>query len=459
MARAGAGTGRPTDLDGGRPRSASVTPDSAQFRIALYSEISSGCATPSTSAGGVLDSTASSARGTLAICPNSEIHRSMVAMVLFNVGWMTRYRGDTPSDRIINGGRYVVDNGIGGEVENFLPRGGRLRGYVQLPGATLRLENLGASPDSSFLDSATVVFTATRPGGGGYVVGWYSNARVHRQHQPQGRYGYIAEAQESDCKLLDLDDRVFPVPRARAGVFGLGQSNVRYLHTPEAKPFVRDLRHYIRRDGRPRRPPPRAGARQTDTALRKRVETAAVECVVQHYRGRGFTCRSVERDNVGWDLVCVREGLKLLVGVKACSGRPHVELTPNEYAAMNGRHRDRYRLAIVSTALANPVLSIVQYSRADGTWRDQHDRVADLQEQLGVRVRINPRHAVDGTLLVSSHPQRSPRDGIPRCAWPKALGAAPATAVASGGYGTSGATRSFHACITGRRLSNRSSRA
>ena len=312
----------------------------------------------------------------------------MVRMVLFNIGWMTHYRGHKRSDRIVNGGNYVVQHETGGEVENFLRRSGRYRGYVQLPGSTLKLEHLGGSPDAPFVDGTTVVFSATRPGGGGYVVGWYRNARVWREYQPQRPYGFIAEAKADECRLLAVDDRVFVVPRARGGSFGLGQSNVRYLHAANARPFVRDLRQYIQRNGDPR-PAPRRGRRQPDAALRKRIETAAVQHVVKHYESLGFTCRSVEQDNVGWDLVCVREGLELLVEVKGCSGDAQVELTPNEYSAMKSRrHRDRYRLAIVSTALNDPHLSILKYNISDGTWRDQHERVAKLQQRVGVRIRI-----------------------------------------------------------------------
>ena len=312
----------------------------------------------------------------------------MVRIVLFNIGWMTHYRGHKRSNRIVNGGHYVVQNETGGEVENFLPRSGRYRGYVQLPGSTLKLEHLGGSPDALFVDDATVVFSATRPGGGGYVVGWYRNARVWREYQPHHPHGFITEAMADECKLLPVDDRVFPVPRARGSSFGLGQSNVRYLHKANAQAFVRDLRQYIRRNGAPR-PTPRRNRRQPDPALRKRVETVAVNHVVKHYESRGFTCHSVELDNVGWDLVCVREGLELLVEVKGCSGDAQVELTPNEYAAMRSRlHRDRYRLAIVSTALSDPHLSILTYNVSDDTWRDQHERLAKLQQRLGVRVRI-----------------------------------------------------------------------
>ena len=42
-----------------------------------------------------------------------------MALVIFNIGWMISYEGQTPSDRIVNGGRYVTENKVGGEVEEF----------------------------------------------------------------------------------------------------------------------------------------------------------------------------------------------------------------------------------------------------------------------------------------------------------------------------------------------------
>ena len=32
-----------------------------------------------------------------------------MALVLFNIGWMKYYRGQNPSDLIVNGGSYVRD--------------------------------------------------------------------------------------------------------------------------------------------------------------------------------------------------------------------------------------------------------------------------------------------------------------------------------------------------------------
>ena len=52
-------------------------------------------------------------------------------LVLFKVGWMERYQGQSPDDSIHGGGGYVDEHEHGFEVENFLPIGGwylRIRG-------------------------------------------------------------------------------------------------------------------------------------------------------------------------------------------------------------------------------------------------------------------------------------------------------------------------------------------
>ena len=320
-----------------------------------------------------------------------------MALVLFNIGWMRYYRGQTQDDQIVNGGRWVKDNKSGGEVENFQPIKGFYYGYVQPPGSGVNLERLGAAPDAAYADDVTIVFTATRPRGGSVVAGWYRDARVWRDQQQQGRNRiYFARARKENCTLLGIDDRVLSVPRAGhpRGTWGMGQSNIRYVdEADEGEEFVRRLREYMEDPSAidvpvsPRNRRARGGApRQSDPLLRAKVETAAIKCVRDYYEA--YKCVSVESDNKGWDLEFTRGAVNLLVEVKGCSGDAgQVELTPNEYAAMRNRHlRDVYRLAVVTRALDKPRLSIVSFNESDGTWRDQDNRKARLDERKGVRV-------------------------------------------------------------------------
>ena len=319
-----------------------------------------------------------------------------MALVLFNIGWMKYYRGQNPSDLIVNGGSYVRDNKTGGEIENFLPDGGWYYGYVQPPGSGVNLERLGAAPGATHADNVTIVFTATRPGVGSVVVGWYRDARVWRDQQQHRNHIYFAKARKKNCTLLRIDERVFPVHRAGKprGTWGMGQSNIRYVDkADEDEEFVRMVLKYTENPSSidvARLTAKRAGggvSRQSDPYRRAMVEKAAIKCVKDYYKALGYECVSVESENKGWDLEFTRFAVNLLVEVKGCSGAAgQVELTPNEYAAMRDRRRDAYRLAVVMCALDKPRLLIVSFNGSDKTWRDQYNREVCLDEQKGVRV-------------------------------------------------------------------------
>ena len=253
------------------------------------------------------------------------------------------------------------------------------------------MKRLGARVDADYADDVTVVFTATPPEGGNRVVGWYRNARVWRERQVnQCGIHYRAEVRQEDCHPLEPLNRVFRVPRGRTaeGEFVPGRY-VGYTNERQAEAFVRKLHEYIEDpdnwDNWPRRTP--GGApRQSDPALRAKVEQAAVDHVTNHWPYPGYEWQSVEEENKGWDLEFTRGACTLLVEVKGRSGDVGtVELTPNEYAAMC-RHRYKYKLAIVTRALEDPRLSIISFNGSDETWRDQHEREVRLEPRMGVRV-------------------------------------------------------------------------
>lgn len=176
----------------------------------------------------------------------------------------------------------------------------------------------------------------------------------------------------------------------------MGRSNVRYTDKG-AEQFLRQLNQYMENPPTADVPAPPApkrrkggGApRQSDPALRAKVEKAAIDYVTDHWPYPGYACKSVERDYKGWDLEFTRGARTLLVEVKGCSGDVgQVELTPHEYEAMCDRCH-QYRLAIVTRALEAPRLSIISFNGSDGTWRDQDDREVQLKERTGVIVRAD----------------------------------------------------------------------
>lgn len=296
--------------------------------------------------------------------------------ILFcNVGWMERYQGLRSDDQISGGGAYVKKEGRGHEVCNFCPENDTLYGYVQTPGEQINLDRLGASSGDDSINGTTVVWTATRPSGGTTIVGWYKNATVFRDYQkfkkvPRAQSqnaidGYRIKASVDGATLLPVDARVFEIPRQVKG--GMGQSNVWYADSPESAPLVKKVRALIEGGQAPRTGRPKHGKAQ-DQDRKAKVEKAAIHACCAHFENLGYDVVSVEKDNVGWDLVAKSGRTSLRIEVKGLSGTVFsIELTPNEYTAFAQQAND-YRLAVVVNALESPSLSICRYSNEQAAW-------------------------------------------------------------------------------------------
>ena len=194
----------------------------------------------------------------------------------------------------------------------------------QPPGDEINLERLGAIDGTDHTDGVTIVFTATRPEGERVVDGWYRNPRVWRDQQRRGDRIYFARALREDCMLLDVEERVLPVPSAGRppGTWGMGQSNVLYVdQQDEDQEFVQTLLQYMESPADFDVAASVGGAPlQPDPTRRAGVERAAVDFAIAYYVTCGFECDSVEADNKGWDLEVTKGAVNLLVEVKGCSG-------------------------------------------------------------------------------------------------------------------------------------------
>lgn len=325
-----------------------------------------------------------------------------VRMVFLRVGWMSRYQGLSGDDKIAGGGAFVTEHGFGSEIFNYQPFQGRVFGYAQPRSrkgewdqATFRLRRLGAATDAESVSPVLVVWVATSPSGGAFVVGWYQNATVYatRQKAPSGsrrRYhgvecGYFVTASSKDAVLLPPDERVFPISQKGKGNFG--QSNVWYADDPEHhRELRRNILRYVASRQLPRAPKARDSRRiQPDPFLRQRVERIAVETTVSYFTQLGYRVQSVERDNVGWDMNALLGTRDLKLEVKGLAGpQLVVDLTPNEYRAMI-EHQDSYRLCIVTTTLTEPSLSVFAYSAESDRWESRDGRTLDVREIVAAR--------------------------------------------------------------------------
>lgn len=313
--------------------------------------------------------------------------------ILFaNIGWMTHYCGLNPSDTITGGGSYKDDDKH--ETYNFQNLDGWCYGFVQpVRWGSICLENIDPdiSHDSESIDDVLVIWTARRPDSGGtYIVGWYKQAVVYRKWKNSGRkersnYPYNIKARYEDCTLLQKRDRTYLVPRARKGENEgfMGQSNVWYANKEisKVKIFRMDVIAYVDNYN----PDMKTYRKRikVNVEARKQVETAAIKFVTEAYENSGYKVKTVEKENLGWDLEATNGNVNLRIEVKGLAGEEiSVHLTQNEYAKMKNINNSDYRLCVVTEAVKSPQLSTFTYE--DGKWICEEDDtiVLSFDEQI-----------------------------------------------------------------------------
>ena len=331
--------------------------------------------------------------------------------VLFcRVTWMEFYRGKQGGDAIVGGGAYPNQTGQAGEVCNFEPHDGYVHGFVHPPGKTIDIKRIAHRVDESIddaesIDNVLIVWVAPLKGGAPtVVVGWYRNATVFHNlkifepvppiYDANGLAGhYRFKAASDDAVLLPVDARTLEIPTFQKGY--MGQPLIWYADSEEGKSVVDRVLALV--DGGSA--PPRIKPRKTDPEHNAKVEKAAVRTVRKHFERLRYTVKSVEADNVGWDLEAkfgVRRCLR--IEVKGLSGSgPVVELTPNEYEKFQ-EEADDYRLAIVTDALSRtPRLMICRFSGELREWVVEMEGKADgrmeVEPRSSARIRVVPASA------------------------------------------------------------------
>jgi hypothetical protein len=250
------------------------------------------------------------------------------------------------------------------------------------------------------------VWTAPHPEQGGRaVVGVWKNATVYRADQkPKGEIarrrevglkdfaGYRCTAKAQDCVLLNPDARpIFMRPgQPRKGGTWPGQQKVFYPKVGSSalrrlETILADIASANASPGKAsgRKTKPNRSSWQADVEQRKKIEVAAIMAVGSKLEGMGYTVRSVEKNNVGYDLIAKREEEVLHFEVKGRSGGDVcADLSANEFDCLKQYERERtpgahYRIAIVTGALVNPVINEFalmngqksQWCTLDGGWR------------------------------------------------------------------------------------------
>lgn len=312
--------------------------------------------------------------------------------ILFaNIGWMAHYQGNSTHDMIVGGGSY--QNEYKHEAFNFQNLNGKYYGYFQpnrYDSINLARIDKDFSEGQTRLTGVLVVWIANRPQAGGtYVVGWYKNATVYTSFQESNRkernyYAYNVVAKSSDGVLLPIDQRTFEVPRANAERKDfLGRTNVWYADADnkDVKEFKKNVAKYVESYS-PDKPIVSKRTIQVNAEARKQVEEAAVGFVTKQYKALGYTIKSREKENLGWDLDAQQGKIRLKLEVKGLAQSAiSVHITQNEYHEMMA-DKDNYRLCVVTNAIKKPELVVFLWDERLKTWVSEEDTTVVLTIDL-----------------------------------------------------------------------------
>jgi hypothetical protein len=146
----------------------------------------------------------------------------------------------------------------------------------------------------------------------------------------------------------------------------MGKANIWYADQPESAETVKRVAELV--SGRVSKVNAKRNPGKQDQKRKLKIEKSAIDLAWNHFESLGYTLRSVEKDNLGWDLEATLGGVVLKVEVKGLSGSAFsIGLTPNEFLAFSSKD-DLYRLVVVTNALDSPSIYICRYSVEMNEW-------------------------------------------------------------------------------------------
>ncbi|MBS0220499.1 MAG: DUF3883 domain-containing protein [Proteobacteria bacterium] len=336
-----------------------------------------------------------------------------MAMLLCRTVWLRHYDGRA-DDQYYGRHRYVTAGNIPHEAKNFVPTAdGRLLGFVEVRNwGNINIDRLGASSNDTEVSGVTVVWCAQHPSGYGLIVtGWYLNATVYREKQPEpsgwglddGEWPFRILGRVSDSQLVDagLRDFVIQPPGLPRNRLVFGQADIAYVEQRHPN-LAAKLRAYVSGHGQVAEAAANAvrgdgwlGGGAVDPEQNVRVEQAAVDYVTAHYESQGWTVEDVSDRDLGWDLKCTRRGQLFCVEVKgrspACPAP--VALTRKERMQFERAVNDagwasQYRLAIVHEAVVLPTLRLYRHTSPQG-WHCELTSEGITTQPLGLLIQPN----------------------------------------------------------------------
>ena len=328
-------------------------------------------------------------------------------LLFLRTGWMTKYEGEKG---ITNGGEFPTENGWGHELFNFKSYYGYVYGYSNVV-PRINLKKLGAPSGDGYLDCATVVWFATHPNGGQYIVGWYENAEVYSTRKKYARTApdnfkcpYYVRARKEYAYLIPEERRKndrLRIPVAGSETIGFPHSRrFAWDPDPERSPavgkFLKQVHRLLESDKRliikhRSRGNNKSDPSPPDPVENKKVEKAAEE-VVRHFYKK-YNPENVSKENKGWDLEVQKGKEKLIIEIKGRKANSlQVTLTAKEFQKSKKYKKKGYRIAIVPNALqANARPYIFKYFSQFNAWCEEKNPSMRLNIKPKVYAVLNCR--------------------------------------------------------------------
>lgn len=168
-----------------------------------------------------------------------------MSILYCRVGWMNSYQGSI-EEKPQGGGKYNKDN-IGYEVYNYLGYHGEYYGFVEAGiNKSIHIERICGDKNAEFAEHILVVWVATKPSGGQYIVGWYKDATVFRNIQTVPAHVMSKRSLNdhnaynifsTNTFLIDSDNRNYCID-------GMGHSNIWYGNDMEDENVKKYIQNY-----------------------------------------------------------------------------------------------------------------------------------------------------------------------------------------------------------------------
>ena len=102
---------------------------------------------------------------------------------------------------------------------------------------------------------------------------------------------------------------------------------------------------------------------------------------------------SVEKDNIGYDLLATKGKKNLFIEVKGTSVKKikdiSIGLTPNEYKKSKSSHQ-KYRICIVSDTFGKPIVYEFRWNSENEKWFNEHFLIElSIQEMVSANMKIS----------------------------------------------------------------------